>query len=118
MIAYFDADGLVVGISSGTMGLPPGTEYMADVPEGTDPNSIYFDDGAVKERQPFPIAVNHGGITGIPDGTVARVAGRPQPDVEDGVLTLEADEAGTRWVRLTHPHYLDWAGNVAVGPQP
>lgn len=118
MIAYFDANGLVVGISSGTMGLPPGTEYMADVPEGTDPNSIYFDDGAVKERQPFPITVSHGQITGIPPGTVARVSGASQETIATGTLGFVADEAGTRWVRLTHPHYLDWAGNVAVGPQP
>lgn len=104
MIAYFDADGRTVAV--GDMGPPPGTEYTAEVPNGTDPNSIYFMDGEVINRLPFPITVGAGQIDGLPDGTTARIAGGDTITVTTGSLTVQG------WVRLEHPHYLDWAGNV------
>jgi len=114
MIAYFALDGRVIAIGSGTMGPPPGTEYIADVPDGTDPNSVYYDSGAVVERHPFPITIEDGRISEIPAGTIARISGGISETIESGALTLP--EGVNRWVRLEHPHYLAWAGNVPEGP--
>lgn len=121
MIADFDETGRCLAICDSASASYPGTIYSCEVPDGTNPNAIYWNiaAGELRHKEPFPITVARNLISDIPEGTEARVSGRPPAAiVQDGALLFEGEAEGHRWVMLMHPLYLNWSGNVPVGPAP
>lgn len=118
-VAYFNGDGRCLAVGSGDNINPyPGTVYSVELPGYPNPSHIYLDvaSGEVMQKGDHPITVSRNLITGIPDGAEVRVSGRAPVIVDGGEFSFSDEPEGNKWVRLTHPLYIDWAGNVPVGP--
>lgn len=85
---------------------------------GTNPSHIYYDvdKREVVQKEEYKITVTRNLISGIPQGTELRIYGGPLVTVESGSFAFTGEAEGSKWVRLSHSLFIDWSGNVPVGP--